>query len=185
MVGPLDRSMKPKQNGDSYVRLAAWILLPGLLAVGGCVEEQDLTLPTDQEVEASFQYGGELRAEMSGNVAVVTVSQPYRQVRRGGNIWVKTGPYVVLFSQQTQDLFLQYGGLAAVRVITQTGSGQEVARATLLRDGLNELTWKRALNVSGHARLEGTTRPTRLEDLIKWGEEHTEFEYNPRYIVTR
>lgn len=155
------------------------------LGLAGC-EAPDLTLPTAEQVAAAYQYAsGSLDAELSGNVAVVTVEQPYAQLRRGGTLWAKLGPYVLLFSEPTRDLFVGYGGLAAVRVITTTGSGQEVARATLLRDGLNELTWQRALNLAGHARRDGTTRLTALEDLIEWGEEHTEFAYDPRYIRGR
>ena len=148
-------------------------------------EPEDLSLPAAEDVTTAYQYSGELTAEMSGNVAVVTVSQPYAQLRRGGTIWAKVGPYIVLFSQPTLDLFQAYGGLAGIRVVTVTGSGQEVARATLLRDGLNEITWRRALNISGRARRDGSERVTVLEELIEWGEEHTEFEYDPRYIRRR
>ena len=164
-------------------------LLPASLIVtvataAGC-EPEDLSVPTAEEITTTYQYSGNLTAEMSGNVAVVTISQPYAQLRRGGTIWAKVGPYIVLFSQPTLDLFQNYGGLAAVRVVTVTGSGQEVATATLLRDGLNELTWRRALNIAGRARRDGTERITVLEELIDWGEEHTEFEYDPRYIRRR
>jgi hypothetical protein len=52
-----------------------------------------------------------------------------------------------------------------------------VARATLERDALNSITWRRALNISGLARRDGSERPTRLEDLVRWGQEHTTYEY--------
>lgn len=186
----VDRSRSEgSDNGSDFARRGAsrrrrraglrWFV--AILGLTGCVE-RDLTLPTAEEVSEAYEYAGDLSAEMSGNVAVITVTQPARQLRRGGSLWVKTGPYFVLFSEQTRDLFSAYGGLAAVRVITATESGQEVARATLLRTSLNELTWKRALNIAGHARIEGTERPTRIEDLIDWGEDHTEFSYDPRYI---
>lgn len=149
-----------------------------------CVE-RDLSLPTAEDVVAAYNYSGSLEAELSGNVVVVTVVQPYSQLRRGGSIWAKVGPYVLLFTEETRDLFVGYGGLAAVRVITTTSSGQQIARATLLRDGLNELTWRRALNISGIARRDGSTKVPTLEDLIEWGEDHTEFEYDPRYIRRR
>ena len=167
------------------LNLRAWTALVLATAPMAACTEPDLSLPTAEEAEAAYQYTGSLSAEMSGNVLVLTVAQPYRQLQRGGTLWAKIGPYILLFSEPTRDLFLAYGGLAAVRVVTLTGSDQEVARATLLRDGLNELTWKRALNLSGLARRDGTTRLTTLEDLIDWGEEHTEFEYNPRYIRRR
>ena len=168
--------MRTRRNLGGTVVLA--------VALAACAE-QDLTLPTAEAVVEAYQYSGDLSAEMSGNVAVVTVVQPYAQLRRGGTIWAKVGPYILLFTPATRDLFAQNGGLAAVRVVTTTGSGQEVARATLLRDGLNELTWKRALNIAGLARRDGTERITLLEDLIEWGERHTEFEYDPRYIRRR
>ncbi|NNF28705.1 MAG: hypothetical protein HKN73_15885 [Gemmatimonadetes bacterium] len=165
-----------------------FLILSSLVATvvisAGC-EPEDLSLPTAEDVTTAYQYSGDLTAEMSGNVAVVTISQPYAQLRRGGTIWAKVGPYIVLFSQPTLDLFQTYGGLAAIRVVTVTGSGQAVATATLLRDGLNELTWRRALNIAGRARRDGTERVTVLEELINWGEEHTEFEYDPRYIRRR
>ena len=159
------------------------VLLAGLAPLA-CVE-QDLSLPTADDVAAIYDYSGGFEAEMSGNVAVLTVTQPAQQLRRGGTIWAKVGPYILLFTEETQGLFMQYGGLAGVRVVTQTPGGVEVAKAFLARDGLNELTWKRALNIAGHARRDGTTRITLLEDLIDWGEEHTEFEYNPRYVSRR
>ena len=66
-------------------------------------------------------------------------------------------------------------------MITTAPGGTEVARATLLRSSLNDLTWRRALNIAGLARRDGTEQLTLLEDLIGWGEDRTEFEYNPRY----
>lgn len=159
--------------------------LAATVAISAGCEPEDLSIPTAEDVTTAYQYSGDLTAEMSGNVAVVTISQPYAQLRRGGTIWAKVGPYIVLFSQPTLDLFQNYGGLAAIRVVTVTGSGQEVATATLLRDGLNELTWRRALNIAGRARRDGTEQVTVLEELIRWGEDHTEFEYDPRYIRRR
>ena len=37
------------------------------------------------------------------------------------------------------------------------------------------------MNIAGHARRDGTDRVTLLEDLVRWGEHHTTFEYNERY----
>ncbi len=159
------------------VLVAGLPLLLGLLA--GC-EERDLSLPTARAVEAAYDYDGELSVTMSGNVAEVTIVQPAQQLQRGGSLWAKVGPYILLFSRETETLFQEYPGLAGVRVITRSG-GNEVARALLPRDTLNDLTWRRALNIAGLARRDGTERPTRLEDLVRWGEDHTEHEYNPRY----
>jgi hypothetical protein len=118
---------------------------------------------------------------MSGNVAVITIVQPSRHISRGGTLWAKVGPYVLIFSKETEGLFQDYPGLAGVRAITVSSAGPEIARALLTRDELTDVKWRRALNISGLARRDGTRRPTLLEDLVEWGEEHTQFEYNPRY----
>lgn len=167
-----------KWGGWGLWRLGLLLLL-GL--VSGC-EKRDLTVPTAKEVEAAFTYDGALSVSMNGNVAEVTVSQPAQDLRRGGTLWAKVGPYILLFSEESENLFLSYSGLAGIRVITSTPNGTEVARALLPRDTLNELTWRRALNIAGRARRDGTKRPTLLENLVRWGEEHTEFSYNPSFV---
>lgn len=160
-------------------------LLPGLLIItslaSGC-EKADLSLPTQTQVEESYEYGGRLSATVNGNVAEVAIVQADRQLQRGGTLWAKVGPYIFLFSEETEELFRTYPGLAGVRVITLTKDGVEVARALLARSALNDLTWRRSLNISGLARRDGTRRPTLLEDLVRWGEEHTEFSYNSRFV---
>lgn len=160
-------------------RLLPVALMGMSLAMSGC-EEPDLTLPTDAEVAEYFSATRIESAEMMGNVAQITIAQSSAQLRRGGRLWAQMGPYIYLFSEPTRDLFRDFGGLAGVRVVTQVGNA-EVARALLARPALNDLTWRRALNVAGRARLEGTQRLTLLEDLIEFGEDHTEFEYNARY----
>jgi hypothetical protein len=145
-------------------------------------EAADLSLPTSAQVEAAYEYGGRLSAKVHGNVAEVTIVQADRQIQRGGSLWAKVGPYILLFSKETEGLFREYPGLAGVRAITETPAGAEVARALLPRDALNDLTWKRALNISGLARRDGTRRPTLLEELVRWGEDHTEFTYDPRFV---
>jgi len=158
--------------------LAVVVLVVGLMA--GC-ESEPVIVPTAEEVGTYYASTSRLSVEMSGNVAEVTVVQDAGQLRRGGSLWARVGPYIYLFSPPTQSLFTDYNGLAAVRVITTAPGGTEVARATLLRSSLNDLTWRRALNISGLARRDGTERLTLLEDLILWGEDHTEFEYDSRY----
>jgi hypothetical protein len=138
-------------------------------------------VPTAEEVASHYATTSGLSVEMNGNVAEITVVQDPGQLRRGGSLWARVGPYIYLFSAPTQEAFADYNGLAAVRVITTGPGGTEVARATLLRATLNDITWRRALNISGLARRDGTEQLTRLEDLIRWGEDHTEYEYNPRY----
>ena len=72
--------------------------------------------------------------------------------------------------------------MSGARVITRTRDDREVARAFLNRGALNELTWRRARNIAGKARTEGTRRPVLLEDLVKWGQDHTEFGYNKDFV---
>lgn len=151
-----------------------------LVSLAAC-EEPDLPVPSDDAAAEYYSAISGLTLEMKGNVAEITVVQPGSQLRRGGSLWAKVGPYIYLFSDATQALLTDYPGLASVRVVTVTAGGTEVARATLARNRLNELTWRRALNVAGLARRDGSTRITLLEDLVDWGEDHTEFEYNSRY----
>ena len=153
-----------------------------ILAPLGC-EEVELALPSDSEAGAHYASSSDLTVRVSGNVVELTVDQPIRQVRRGGSLWAKVGPYIYLFSDQTEALLREYPGLSGVRVITRTGGNNaEVARAFLHRDSLNELTWRRARNIAGKARVEGTRRPSLLEDLVEWGQDHTEFGYNKEFV---
>lgn len=137
-------------------------------------------LPTSEEIASYYEYGRALEAEMTGNVAVITVEQSAQQLRNGGTLWAKVGPYIFLFSEETKRLFEDYPGLAGVRVITRVGTA-EVANALLAHDDLNDVLWARSLNIAGQARRDGTNRMTLLEDLVEWGEDHTEFSYNERY----
>jgi hypothetical protein len=145
-----------------------------------CRPASDLPMPSAEVVEASYETTAGLEADIDGNVAVIRVQQDPQQLRRGGSLWAKVGPYVFLFSEETQLLFEEWPGLAAVRAETIVGSAQ-VASALLTRYELTDVTWRRALNISGRARRDGTRQVTRLEDLVEWGEAHTEFEYNERF----
>jgi len=118
-------------------------------------------------------------------VAMVVVRQSADQLRRGGTLWARVGPYIYLFSEETRGLFRDYTGLAGVRVVTRVSGGTTVGNALLKRDELTDVLWRRSLNISGLARRDGTERITLLEDLIFWGEDHTEFEYNERYARRR
>ncbi len=152
------------------------------LFVTAC-EGPGLSVPTESEAQAYFAGTSGVTVEISGNVVVVNVNQPFQQVRRGGSLWAKVGPYIYLFSGETERLFTDFSGLAGVRVITRTGVRQEpVATVLLARGALTDVTWRRAKNIAGRARLEGTQRPSLLEDLVRWGEDHTEFEYSARYV---
>ncbi|MDH3205180.1 MAG: hypothetical protein OEO79_01130 [Gemmatimonadota bacterium] len=156
------------------------------LSVAACQEPVELTLPTTDEIESYYASVAELAdVEINGNVALLIVRQGSSQLNRGGTLWAKVGPYVYLFSDETQRLFQDFPGLAGVRVITQTAGGASVANAMLRRDELTDVLWRRALNIAGQARRDGTQRITLIEDLVEWGEDHTEFEYNERYIQRR
>jgi len=158
--------------------MVAASLIAGSLA--GCEGPSELTLPDAEEVESYYESQEGLDAELVGNVAVITVAQSARQLRRGGTLWAKVGPYVYLFTEETFQLLEDFPGLAAVRVVTRVG-GTEVANALLARDELTGVLWRRSLNIAGQARRDGTDRVTLLEDLVEWGEAHTDFTYNTRY----
>ena len=147
-------------------------------------ERADLTLPPIEEIEQVYENAGlsDARYAYNGNVVEVTVRQPIDQVRRGGSLWARVGPYIYLFTPATQQVFETWDGIAAIRFITTTPEGEEIARARLARARLNEVRWQRARNILGHALQQGTERPVLIEDLVHWGEEHTEYRYNPEYV---
>lgn len=162
-------------------RLVAIGLTCALLAAPACdSDSEELRLPTGPEIEDL--YGSAAEVSLNGNVIDVRVVQGDRQLRRGGALWAKVGPYIYLFSPQTQDVFGEYGGVAAVRVRTFTESGERIAGAMLRRDALNSITWRDARRLIGRARTEGTEKPGYLEDLVSYGEDHTSYEYNPEYV---
>lgn len=157
------------------------LVLVGAALAGACIERPELTVPTAEEVEGSYASVTELDAEIRGNVVEITVVQSANQLRRGGSLWARVGPYIYLFTEETQRLFRDFPGLAGVRVATRTAGGVAVANAMLTRDELSGVLWRRALNIAGQARRDGTERPRLLEALIRWGEEHTEFEYSESF----
>lgn len=141
-------------------------------------------LPSRAEARSHYKSSSDMGFRVRGNIVEITVNQPLHQVRRGGTLWAKVGPYIYLFTEETESLIKSYPGVSGVRVITQTSRRKnEVARAFMRRNELNELTWKRAKNISGKARRDGTKRPSFLEDLVDWGEDHTEFKYSSEFIV--
>lgn len=148
-------------------------------------QRADLELPDAATVESYYQrHGLDAEYRFSGNVLEVVVQQPAEQLRRGGALWARVGPYIYLLTPATRDLLEQYEGIAGVRAITMVGD-VEVARAMLVRDALNEITWRRALNVLGTALQQGTSRPSTMDALARFGEEITTFEYNPDYVPPR
>jgi hypothetical protein len=164
-------------------------LLPLVLAANAACDrlmpQRDMALPDSSVVATAYQrHGLEAEYRFSGNVLEVVVQQPADQLRRGGTLWARVGPYIYLFTPATRDLLEQHEGLAGVRVITET-AGVEIARALLARDALNEVTWNRALSTLSAALEEGTTRPTTMDRLATYGEQITTYEYNPDYVPPR
>lgn len=158
------------------------VLLLVTLGAAACVEKRVPLAPTADQVESYYSIPARFEISMNGNVAEIDVWQPWDQLERGGTLWAKLGPYIYLFTPATRDLMVDFDGLAAVRVTTRSPSGERIARATLARDTLNALTWKRALNVAGKARQGGGRKVGLLSDLVEYGEDHTRYEYNPRFI---
>ena len=73
----------------------------------GCAKV-DLTLPSDREVADIFASSPSVSASMNGNVVEVIVEQPLYQIRRGGHLWAKVGPYIYLFTAETESIFQQF-----------------------------------------------------------------------------
>lgn len=156
---------------------------------GGCDQASELldrsapAPPAPDSVEPYYaQHRGINEVRVSGNVVELHVSQPYQQLDRGGSLWARVGPFIYLMTPSTRAVFDDFPGVAAVRVVTHLPDGDEVARAMLRRDELSDILWRRTLNILGHALREGRENPRRLEELTEWGEDHTEFRYNPEYV---
>jgi hypothetical protein len=173
------------------VRLATSSALLGLLlaALGNAACDRirparpDFVLPAIETIDSIYQTSGTAaHVQYSGNVLELRATQDVRQLQRGGSLWARVGPYIYLFTPATRQVLEQFEGIAAVRVITLTPSGAEIARALLLRDALDNTRWRRSANLLGIALRDGTERPVAIEDLVHWGEEHTEFSYNPDFV---
>lgn len=146
------------------------------LAGGACArEERAPVLPDAGEVAAWYGEGTE--AELDGAVLEVRGTIEPDFLRRGGRIWARSGPFFYLFTVRTRDLFEEYPDLVAVRAIARTRRGEEVARAILHRSELSEVQWRTALARASLAQTQGTANPRRIEELIEFGEDHTEFRY--------
>ncbi len=155
----------------------AVLLLP--LLVGCPPREAEPVLPTAEE--AAARYGAEVAGEVRGNLVEIRVPMADHFLRRGGVLWARGGPYFYLFSSATRDLFAEYPDLAAVRVVIHTETGEEIARAELHRHAFTPSQWRQALGLSAIAQRDGTESPRRIEELIHWGEDNTEFQYNPEF----
>lgn len=158
-----------------------WMALLALAALplAACGASDEGRLPADAELDGLF--GERVEITLNGNVVDVRVDQSPDQLRRGGPIWAKAGPYIYLFTPQTRTLFEEYPGVGGVRVTTLDGRGDLVARALLERSSLTSVTWTRAINAAGRARIDGTRRPQLMVDLAELGEEYTDYEYSHAY----
>ena len=155
----------------------------------GCDQVQDRldgdepSPPAPEAVEPYYAgHRGVDSVRITGNVVELHVKQPYDQLDRGGSLWARVGPYIYLMTPSTRSVFEAFPGVAAVRVVTHLPDGDEVARAMLRRDEMSAVLWRRTLNILGHALQDGRENPRKLEELTEWGEEHTEFSYNPDYV---
>jgi len=165
-----------------------WMLVFGLVALGGCdlgSRSQVPDPPRAAELTGYYAWEGGVEIEITGNVARVTVVVDPAPYARGGDLWLKGLPYLFLFSQGTRDALDEHPGLGGVRVVARHPNGDVIAQALLDREGMTDYRWREALNLAGRARQEATERPGRMRDLVQWGEDWTEFEYNPRYISSR
>jgi predicted small lipoprotein YifL len=151
-----------------------------LLLAAACGRDGAWELPDPGDVAP--RYGTDARAELRGNLLEVQVPMEEAVVRRGGTIWARGGPYFYLFSPPTRDLLVEYPDLVAVRVVTTTIEGTEIARAMLRRDAFTEGRWQEALGRSALAQRDGTARPRAIEEMVVWGERYTEFDYNPEFV---
>lgn len=171
---------------NAFFRTAARALLPVVpfVLLAGCEpeEEEQFPVPSAEDIRAHYEYGGEMSVEISGNVAQISVTYDPTEFERGGDLWAKAFPYIFIFAPGTREAFEAHRGLGGVRVIALHPNGEPVAQALLSREVLTQITWQEAINTAGRARQEGTERPGRMRDLVRWGEDHTEFEYNPDYI---
>lgn len=155
------------------------------LALAGCRSSgpRKLDLPTPEAARLAYANNrGVRRVTLDGKIVVFHVRQSTRELRQGGSVWGKVGPYVYLFSPGTRNLFERYTDLAGVKVVTFLPDGQEVAWALLPRDTMTDLLWKRSLNILGHALQQGTQNPAMLNALVQWGESHTRFGYNRKFL---
>ncbi len=152
-----------------------WVLLAAGLLLSGCGSSPEWVLP--EAAGAAEWFGEDVEARIDGNVLEIRGEMDPEHLRRGGQIWARSGPYFYLFNVHVQRLLESYPDLAAVRAVTVDADGKEVARAMLHREELNPVRWKEALARTSLAQRDGTASPRTVERLIRFGEEHTEFEY--------
>jgi len=155
-----------------------------LAVAAGCetADDSGLRTPSADEVAAYYRAAGDFTVEMSGNVAQVTAVIDQDAYLMGGELWARASPYIFLFSSATQTAMSEHPGLGGIRMIVRYRDGSMVAQAMLDRTTMPAGRWPQALSVAARARSEGSERPGFMRDLVRWGEDHTHFEYNPEYI---
>ena len=168
----------------SHRTLSAWAALLAVTVIGCDVDDEpSFPPPTAADVAAHYEYAGDLSVEISGNVAQITVRIDREAYRMGGEVWARGSPFIFLFSPATAAAFEEHPGLGGVRVIVRYEDDDTMlAQALLERGALTPGRWREALQVAAQARSEGTERPGYMRDLVRWGEDYTDFEYNPEYI---
>lgn len=173
--------MSPKSVGRLVPLLAG-----GLVLFSACLPEgAPPEVPSVEEVSAYYEYSGEMEITVSGNVPQVTVTVDRNSYAQGGELWAKAFPYLFLFTPGTLNLLDEYPGVGGVRVVTRYDDGSLVAEALLEREKIDRGDWSRALAAALAARQEGTQSPQRMDDLVRIGEEYTEFEYNLENVRRR
>lgn len=141
--------------------------------------------PTAEQMSGYFSFsGGQMDVAMTGNVARVTITLDPESYRRGGTTWARAIPYLFLFSPGARDAFQEHEGLGGIRVLTRHPGGDVMAQALLERGAMSSRDWTRGINTAAEARRHATERPGLMMDMVRWGEDHTDFEYNPEYIDT-
>lgn len=165
------------------MRSATFVLLCLLMpACDRILPQREADMPPVDSVSAIYTRNGQTgEVTLDGRVVEFRARQDPTQLQRGGTLWARVGPYIYLFTPATREVFDTYEGVSAVRVVT-TANGREVARATLARGELSDVLWRRSLNILGRALAEGTQKPRILEELVEWGEDHTEYRYDPAFV---
>ena len=163
--------------------LACSCAFAAVLACDRFQSRADMMLPPIDDVRRVYtSRGTNVDVRYNGNVVELRARQASSQLERGGSLWARVGPYIYLFTPATRDVMSAYPAIAAVRAITRTSGGAEIARAMLVNDSLGTIQWRRALNLLGHALRDGSTNPVRIEELVRFGETHTDFRYNRAFV---
>jgi hypothetical protein len=158
-------------------RKLLWILgMTLLVGAAGCAREaRARVLPPANEV--SEWYGEGTTAEFNGNLLAITGPMEPEHLQRGGQLWARSGPYFFLFNVHVRDLMDEYPDIAAVRATVVTAEGDYIAAATVRRDRMNEFRWREALAHSSLAQQRGTDNPRLVEQLVRFGQDNTEYDY--------